>query len=62
MSEKCPKVKYRNPNTAIAAAVRLSATSGKGWRYYRCGNHYHLTTRKAKWSTGLDAPTSRVVD
>lgn len=62
MSEKCPKVKYRNQNSAIAAAVRLSATTGKGWRVYPCKGHFHLTTRKAKWSKGLDAPISRVVD
>lgn len=57
------KRKFNDGTSAIAACVRLSGTTGKPWRYYKCPDtdHYHVSkVRKNKSgsfngrTTGLD--------
>lgn len=39
--------RYVTESTAIAAAIRVSASTGKPWRHYRCTRckNFHLTTK-----------------
>ena len=39
--------KYKTERTAIAAAIRVSGTTGKPWRHYKCTRcpDFHLTTK-----------------
>lgn len=46
------KRKFKSGMQAIAACVRLSNTTGKPWRYYRCPGTEHFHVSKVRNKSG----------